>query len=308
MIRLYTPSGTLHQDDSLELMAALEPASVDSIITDPPYGVLNHRIETGVDKDAFFAAAFRLLKPNSFIAFFGQYPTLPAWTSAAEQAGFKFHEQIVWVKRVPSSPWPALSRVHESFMVYRKGSPKYYVTKGRYEDVKFPGILFDTSTIDVFQRVVKELRRQLAGLGVNVRNSDPVFAAKAAKKNELWKTPRSPYVAYPEHVNFTNVWSFLPNNNRERSANRAPTKKGPAHPTVKSLPFMRRAIELLTPAGGTVLDPFLGSGTTALAAIQSGFPWIGIELDPTYCDLASDRIAEELEQSTIPLTTPPPEQ
>lgn|GEM_PF-3258268 len=140
---------------------------------------------------------------------------------------------------------------------------------------------------------------------MKVKNPDPARNAEAAKKNEIWKTPRTPYVSYPEYVNFTNVWSFLPHNRTVASAPDAPTKKGPAHPTVKSIPFMRRAIELLTPSGGTVLDPFLGSGTTALAAIQSGFPWIGIELDPTYCDLAADRIAEELEQSTIPLTTRP---
>lgn len=301
MIRLQIPGGALHEGDSLEIMRGMAPGSVDSIITDPPYGVLNHSIETGIDKAAFFAEAFRILKPDSFLAFFGQYPTLPAWTDAAEQAGFAWREHIVWVKRVPSSPWGALSRLHESFMVYRRGSPEYHVTKGRYEDVKFPGILTDVSTIDCYRRVVQELRRQLMGGGVKIRCRDSALAAESAKKNELWKTPRTPHVAYPENVNFTNVWSFLPNNKRERSANRAPAKKGPSHPTVKSIPFMRRAIELLTPAGGTVLDPFLGSGTTALAAIQSGFPWIGIELYPEYCDIAKARILKASEQTTIPL-------
>lgn len=62
------------------------------------------------------------------------------------------------------------------------------------------------------------------------------------------------------------------------------------HPTVKPLELMKRLVRLITPPGGLVLDPFLGSGTTALAAEQEGFPWVGIERDPAYVAIANARL------------------
>jgi DNA modification methylase len=77
------------------------------------------------------------------------------------------------------------------------------------------------------------------------------------------------------------------NNPRNRSNN----PKQNHHPTVKPLALMRYLVRLVTPPNGTVLDPFLGSGTTAIAAIQEGFDWIGIEREAEYCDIARARIA-----------------
>jgi site-specific DNA-methyltransferase (adenine-specific) len=64
---------------------------------------------------------------------------------------------------------------------------------------------------------------------------------------------------------------------------------------------MRYLIRLVTPPNGTVLDPFLGSGTTAIAAIQEGFDWIGIEREAEYCAMAAKRIEVELDQQVIDL-------
>jgi len=64
------------------------------------------------------------------------------------------------------------------------------------------------------------------------------------------------------------------------------------HPTVKPLALMRYLIRLVTPPGGTVLDPFAGSGTTGCAAGLEGFDFIGIELEPESVELAKARIAE----------------
>lgn len=62
------------------------------------------------------------------------------------------------------------------------------------------------------------------------------------------------------------------------------------HPTVKPLALMRYLCRLVTPPGGTVLDPFMGSGSTLLAARDEGFKAIGIDLDPEYCEIARRRI------------------
>ncbi len=63
------------------------------------------------------------------------------------------------------------------------------------------------------------------------------------------------------------------------------------HPTVKPIKLMRYLCRLATPPGGTVLDPFAGSGTTLLAAVQEGFPCIGIEKEPEYCEIIRRRMS-----------------
>lgn len=70
-------------------------------------------------------------------------------------------------------------------------------------------------------------------------------------------------------------------------------RKGNHHPTVKPTELMRYLCRLVTPPGGTVLDPFMGSGSTLKAAELEGFSAIGIELDTTYIEIARRRIAAD---------------
>lgn len=63
------------------------------------------------------------------------------------------------------------------------------------------------------------------------------------------------------------------------------------HPTVKPVDLMRWLVRLVTPPGGTVLDPFAGSGTTGCACAVEGFEFIGIEREPEYADIARQRVA-----------------
>lgn len=67
---------------------------------------------------------------------------------------------------------------------------------------------------------------------------------------------------------------------------------GSNHPCVKPTDLMRWLVKLITPPGGTVLDPFTGSGSTGKACAIEGFNFIGIELDPEYAETARTRIAE----------------
>jgi DNA modification methylase len=62
------------------------------------------------------------------------------------------------------------------------------------------------------------------------------------------------------------------------------------HPTVKPTELMRYLCRLITPPGGTVLDPFNGSGSTGKAAVLEGFNYVGIELNPEYVAIAEARI------------------
>jgi len=74
------------------------------------------------------------------------------------------------------------------------------------------------------------------------------------------------------------------------SGNERDGKQQNFHPTVKPLALIHYLIKLVTPPGGTILDPFLGSGTTAVAATQLGHPWIGCELTEDYWPIIEARI------------------
>jgi DNA modification methylase len=74
-------------------------------------------------------------------------------------------------------------------------------------------------------------------------------------------------------------------------AGRASQGRANVHPTVKPVEVMRWLVRLVTPAGGVVLDPFAGSGTTGIAAVAEGCGFIGFELDPLHVEIARRRIA-----------------
>jgi DNA modification methylase len=68
------------------------------------------------------------------------------------------------------------------------------------------------------------------------------------------------------------------------------TARANVHPTVKPIDLMRHLVRLVTPVDGVVLDPFLGSGTTCLAASEEGFRSIGIEQSAEYLEIAKGRL------------------
>lgn len=68
-------------------------------------------------------------------------------------------------------------------------------------------------------------------------------------------------------------------------------RMGSSHPTMKPIALMEYMIKLITPPGGTVLDPYMGSGSTGIAAKRLGQSFIGIELDHEYFEIAQKRIS-----------------
>jgi site-specific DNA-methyltransferase (adenine-specific) len=73
-------------------------------------------------------------------------------------------------------------------------------------------------------------------------------------------------------------------------ASKADRGDGNSHPTVKPTELMRYLCRLVTPPGGVVLDPFMGSGSTGKAAVLEGFRFIGIEREAEYLEIARGRI------------------
>jgi len=77
------------------------------------------------------------------------------------------------------------------------------------------------------------------------------------------------------------------------------------HPTVKSTELMRYLCRLITPPGGIILDPFMGSGSTGKAATLEGFDFIGIELDAEYFQIAQQRIEAAAPAAQNPIVAQP---
>ena len=70
--------------------------------------------------------------------------------------------------------------------------------------------------------------------------------------------------------------------------------EGNTHPTVKPTALMAYLCRLITPTGGVVLDPYMGSGSTGKAALREGFDFIGCELDADYYKIAETRINNQI--------------
>jgi len=116
--------------------------------------------------------------------------------------------------------------------------------------------------------------------------------AASAKSSSLWEPPTGISVVRAGR----STDDADPATSRSWSSRNAcgrcgkPLPRVGSHPTVKPTDLMRHLVRLVTPAGGTVLDPFLGSGTTALAAEMEGFAWIGIEREAEYVAIAEARL------------------
>jgi site-specific DNA-methyltransferase (adenine-specific) len=81
--------------------------------------------------------------------------------------------------------------------------------------------------------------------------------------------------------------------------------EGKYHPTQKPLPLMKWCLGFL-PNARTILDPFMGSGTTGVAAVKLGRKFIGIEIEPKYFEIAVRRISEALKQPDMFIEKPKP--
>jgi len=105
-----------------------------------------------------------------------------------------------------------------------------------------------------------------------------------------WLKPDAP----PSMASFELAWTNLDRNARQFSQSIAATNaERVGHPTQKPLALMKWCIEQAgVPQRGTILDAFMGSGTTGVAAVQMGRRFIGIEREPKYFDIACRRIED----------------
>jgi len=257
---------------------------------DPPYGMGIDAWDVPLkDIPAWLSLVASHLTPTAFLLVCQQMPYALAWLNALQASAFRYRDHVVWVKRNITGVALPLPRSHESIYVYSVGrKATYYQTKGRYEDVKLPGVLVDVTTLEGMDRHIKDLRAKVNG------TSTPIHDNGYHHKK---------YAYYPvdsdrssEMACYTNVWSFLPEHVKHRNGDHA------QHATAKPVLLVERALALCSPAGAIVYDPFLGSGTTLIAAQHTGHVAYCCELSATHCDLALARWEAETGQHATRVT------
>jgi site-specific DNA-methyltransferase (adenine-specific) len=111
------------------------------------------------------------------------------------------------------------------------------------------------------------------------------YCAKASKKERNMGLEDMPEVISNDGRDETLASGNVPHN-------RGNVPKKNHHPTVKPIKLMEYLITLITPPAGIVLDPFFGSGTTGIAAVNLGFNYVGFEISKEYCIIAEKRISQ----------------
>lgn len=111
-----------------------------------------------------------------------------------------------------------------------------------------------------------------------------------------WFKPDSP----PSMADFELAWTSFDTNAKQLSVSISSTNpERVGHPTQKPVKLMKWCISHLPEGSNTILDPFMGSGTTGVAAVQMGRKFIGIEREPKYFDIACKRIEDAQRQGDM---------
>lgn len=112
----------------------------------------------------------------------------------------------------------------------------------------------------------------------------------------VWNKPERNFTLAEAELAWTN------RDNVVRVIDHARSDVGREHPTQKPLAVMRWSVAKTT---GTVLDPFMGSGTTGVACVKLGRKFIGIEIEPKYFEMACKRISDAVSQPDLFVESPP---
>lgn len=182
----------------------------------------------------------------------------------------------------------------------------YLELEGRAKAVPIPYLLWDRCDFYLLQEVVWNYGAGVAATRMfSPRNEKFLWYVKSKSQYTFnLDAVRDRNVKYPnqkkngklkcnpEGKNPTDVWQIP---KVTSGANRSSKERTP-HPAQFPLAVIDRIIKACSNAGELVMDPFIGSGTTALAAINNGRPVVGFELQPEYCELAATRIARHLRQ------------
>jgi DNA modification methylase len=261
---------SLYHGDCIEVMRTLPDSSVDSIVTSPPYAMQRLSTYGGILENEYpewtvkvFSEFERILKPQGSIMWNispnvrnGQLVDYVLKMRFALRAnGWFEHDELIWVKpdKMPTGKpnWP--KRSWESIFWYSK-------TKNPYANAKANGNLISEKTR------LRALNGKNSFQGRDARLGWDHLPQGSGKTSE-----------YSRGKNWISIAVRSIRNDTD-------------HPAPFPLPLAQWMMKFNTPPGGTVLDPFAGSGTTIEAAPNEGFNVIGIEMTDEYLPLIMARI------------------
>lgn len=326
--------------DCLEFMRTMPSGSVDAVVTDPPYLYLvGHKLDRKFNEKIFFDECKRILKKQSMIVLFGRGTSFYRWNTRLHRLGFSFKEEIVWDKSYSTSPLLAINRVHETISIHSIGGKKinkvkipYTEAKGHdigsiIEDVRrIKRVLKDTKILDSVLEYLENNKIIFEGddrpLSVSVSSGIPGYNRHVAViqqikngmgEKSIIRTDRKLRSGVsvdggdgivPERksgnrvVNLTN--SIACGMGEKSIIKVSGVHYGAYHPTQKPVALIERLINLVCQPGDTIFDPFMGSGTTGVACMQTGRNFIGCEIDHGYFEIARRRIELAAAQPLLP--------
>ncbi|WP_424946144.1 DNA-methyltransferase [Candidatus Spongiihabitans sp.] len=283
---------TLINADCIKGLGGLRADSVHFVATDPPYFLdgmgddwnkakLNQRVKPGVigglpagmkfDKNQAkrlrefmlktAAELYRVLKPGGFACVFCQARLSYAVGTAFDEAGFEIRDMLAWKYEGQAK---AFSQAH-------------FVRKMKLSATEKNAIIKQISG-----KKTPQLKPQF----------EPIILAQKPKEGTFinnWLTHKTGLMSPDQSI----MGKGFPGTILEAPKPKKGAEFG--HMTIKPVVVMRQLIRLFTISGQTVLDPFMGSGTTAVAAMQDNRRFIGFEIDPDYTKIALQRIKNETE-------------
>ena len=283
----------LLNENCIEEMQKLidDGVQVDSIVTDPPYelGFMGKSWDsTGIAFDKkTWELALKLLKPGGHLLAFSASRNYHRMAVAIEDAGFEIRDQLMWLygSGFPKSHnlgdgWgTALKPAHEPIVMARKFIEG--TNKNNREKYGTGGINIGGCRIEGDTNLKTRVRKAGSEFGQNSGWNDH------KNVDTTYDPSKGRFPANVMHDGLQEEWAryfYCP------KVSKSERGKDNTHPTVKPQELMKYLCRLVTPKGGTVLDPFMGSGSTGMAAKDEGFEFIGIEREKEYFEIAEKRI------------------
>lgn len=270
---------------------AFPEATFDAVITDPPYEINISGKEwdrSGIAWDPdFWRSVYRVLKPGGYLISFAATRTYHRMASAVDTAGFEIRDMLSWMYG-QGNPMAQEIEGHEGWFSRLKPACEPMVLARK----EMLGTLKETMDVSGVGGINVEATRVGERWPANVIMDEEAGALIDAQAAKGIRPSRFFYCPKPDSVQKDaglEAGGFTIQDRDTFKISGTGSKGYNLHATVKPVDLMRWLVRLVTPRGGLVLDPFLGSGTTGLAARAEGCRFTGIDLDPEYVKLADAR-------------------
>ena len=279
--------------DSKKVLSSYGDNTFHSCITDPPYGMNMDHWDHSVPSVDIWIEVFRTLRPGAFCLAFCSPELYHRLACNVEDAGFTIKDQIMWMTTTKMPKHNRLKPAHEPIVVAQK--PYKGTLQNNFE--KWGCGLIDTENT----RIPWDKKPPTGWVKDGAKRRTFGRDGKTTGTQEEFGTvDANPDGRYPSNI----IGEVLPEHQKYFYAPRATRKEKGLdndHPTVKPIDLMAYLIKVYSPKETTVLDPFCGSGSTGVAALQENRKFVGIDLSSHYVDISTKRCADwELAQDPFP--------